>query len=280
MEKKNFLRKATQRGLGKGIYILGRNTEMNDDLGKSISDFIERNANRKEFDFNDAWQSEDKIKAINESDAEKVKEEQLIGIIEKDTDPAVRMTALKKLSDVGGIPQDWIKIAANDSDLKIREYALSEGLSKNEAVKENLFALSVSFGMSASSAQKKVDSDMGKLDKEIAKLVQKSPYQDVRDAYREYNSNSSKTNSSEKTKGGCYIATAVYGSYNATEVLILRRFRDNTLAKSSAGRLFIRAYYFLSPPLARRLKTTRHINNTVRRILDRIVVRLARKYKH
>lgn len=46
---------------------------------------------------------------------------------------------------------------------------------------------------------------------------------------------------------GCYIATAVYGSYDCPEVWTLRRYRDNTLAKTGLGRLFIRFYYAVSP---------------------------------
>ena len=47
-------------------------------------------------------------------------------------------------------------------------------------------------------------------------------------------------------KGACYIATAVYGSYDAPEVIVLRHFRDHILARSVAGRLFIHCYYFIS----------------------------------
>ena len=39
---------------------------------------------------------------------------------------------------------------------------------------------------------------------------------------------------------GCYIATAVYGSYDCPEVWTLRRFRDEVLRESVLGRLFIR----------------------------------------
>jgi hypothetical protein len=70
---------------------------------------------------------------------------------------------------------------------------------------------------------------------------------------------------------GCYIATAVYGDYNAPEVLVLRRFRDSTLAKSAVGKLFIKTYYRFSPPLAKRLKHTYRINAVVRRLLDGFV---------
>jgi len=47
--------------------------------------------------------------------------------------------------------------------------------------------------------------------------------------------------------GGCYIATCVYGSYDCPEVWTLRRFRDQFLKRFVFGRLFIRAYYAISP---------------------------------
>jgi TPR repeat protein len=50
-------------------------------------------------------------------------------------------------------------------------------------------------------------------------------------------------------KGGCYVATCVYGSYDCPEVWTLRRFRDNTLANSFFGRCFIRTYYAVSPKI-------------------------------
>jgi hypothetical protein len=79
-------------------------------------------------------------------------------------------------------------------------------------------------------------------------------------------------------KGGCYIATAVYGSYDASSVLILRHFRDELLAQSLLGRLFISAYYKISPPIANALNNAGIINRFVRNILDKIVIRLADKY--
>lgn len=56
-----------------------------------------------------------------------------------------------------------------------------------------------------------------------------------------------KTESNE----GCYIATAVYGSYDCPQVWTLRRFRDYTLAATWYGRVFIRTYYAISPTLVK-----------------------------
>ncbi|MEY8608404.1 CFI-box-CTERM domain-containing protein [Parabacteroides segnis] len=78
-------------------------------------------------------------------------------------------------------------------------------------------------------------------------------------------------NMTNEQKSGCYIATAVYGSYNAPEVIVLRRFRDHYLRKYFLGRGFIKLYYFTSPSIARRLKNTIYFNKTVRSILNAIV---------
>ena len=48
----------------------------------------------------------------------------------------------------------------------------------------------------------------------------------------------------------CFIATAAEGSIDHEHVVRLRSFRDTTLRSSVPGRLFIRAYYATSPPVA------------------------------
>ena len=46
-------------------------------------------------------------------------------------------------------------------------------------------------------------------------------------------------NSEQQSTSGCYVATAVYGSYDCPQVWTLRRFRDDTLAETWYGRAFI-----------------------------------------
>lgn len=74
--------------------------------------------------------------------------------------------------------------------------------------------------------------------------------------------------------GGCYIATAVYGSYDAPEVLVLRHFRDTSLARTAIGRAGIRFYYAVSPAIARRLGRNQPLSDFSRRVLNRLVRRL------
>jgi len=51
--------------------------------------------------------------------------------------------------------------------------------------------------------------------------------------------------------GGCFIATAAYGTAMAKEVIILKKFRDKYLLKNKLGRAFVRWYYKHSPKYAR-----------------------------
>lgn len=78
-------------------------------------------------------------------------------------------------------------------------------------------------------------------------------------------------------KSGCYVATAVYGSYDCPEVWTLRRFRDNTLAETWYGRTFIRTYYAISPTLVKWFGNTEWFKHLWKPNLDRMVEKLNKK---
>lgn len=81
----------------------------------------------------------------------------------------------------------------------------------------------------------------------------------------------------EQTTGGCYVATAVYGSYDCPQVWTLRRYRDYSLAKTWYGRAFIHTYYAISPTLVKWFGHTKWFKKLWRCKLDHIVEKLKAK---
>lgn len=81
-------------------------------------------------------------------------------------------------------------------------------------------------------------------------------------------SNSSGSDSGGSNSGGsssgCYIATMTYGSYDAPEVLLFRRFRDQFLQKFGGGRAFIRWYYAHSPAFVEKHKSKLWLHKILR----------------
>lgn len=82
------------------------------------------------------------------------------------------------------------------------------------------------------------------------------------------------TSSNQKSSGGCYVATCVYGSYDCPEVWTLRRFRDNTLSKNIFGRMFIKVYYATSPTVVELFGRYKWFHKIWKAPLDKIVRKL------
>lgn len=104
--------------------------------------------------------------------------------------------------------------------------------------------------------------------------------------YNHYDAHNKSTGSSDpsmfggynhRSSGGCYIATAVYGSYDCPEVWTLRRFRDYTLAATRRGRSFIRMYYATSPTVVKLFGKTNWFNKFWKKKLDKMVHKLQNK---
>ena len=79
---------------------------------------------------------------------------------------------------------------------------------------------------------------------------------------------------SQASSSGCYIATAVYGSYDCPQVWTLRRYRDYTLAETWYGRVFIHIYYAISPTLVKWFGHTGWFKKLWKCKLDRMVTNL------
>lgn len=64
-------------------------------------------------------------------------------------------------------------------------------------------------------------------------------------------------------KSGCFIATAASCSMFSPEVLVLSAFRDDVLLRGRIGRVVVRIYYAVSPPLARMVARSHFLQRTV-----------------
>ena len=65
----------------------------------------------------------------------------------------------------------------------------------------------------------------------------------------------------------CFIATAAYGNKDAKDVVCLRKFRDKILRQSKTGKVLIKLYEFISPPIARKIKQSNLSRKLVRILL-------------
>jgi hypothetical protein len=74
--------------------------------------------------------------------------------------------------------------------------------------------------------------------------------------------------------GGCFIATAAYGTPTAKQIDVLREFRDVVLLKSTVGSQFVSLYYRFSPPVADFIARNELLRTLVRELLVDPIVRV------
>lgn len=120
----------------------------------------------------------------------------------------------------------------------------------------------------AEAAKSLIEGEIAQIQKEG--IVPRTLWKDQKKVLENRLTGSSETSATSKSEG-CYIATAVYGSYDASEVITLRKFRDNVLKQHILGRLFIRLYYTFSPPVAEKLKNNSRVNAFVKHLLNCLV---------
>jgi hypothetical protein len=78
-------------------------------------------------------------------------------------------------------------------------------------------------------------------------------------------------------RSGCFVATVAYGDRNHPDVVLLRKFRDEVLTRSSAGRRFIDWSWRTGPYLARCIRQSPHLRYGSRWLIS-CLVSLIRKH--
>ena len=78
----------------------------------------------------------------------------------------------------------------------------------------------------------------------------------------------------DRLRDACFIATAAYGTETASQLDILRDFRDQVLLDSTLGSRFVMAYYRVSPPVADFIAKSDFLRAVVREVLIDPVVNL------
>jgi len=74
-------------------------------------------------------------------------------------------------------------------------------------------------------------------------------------------------NFEEEEGGGCFIATAAYGTSTAEQLDVLREFRDGVLLESTLGSQLVDLYYQVSPPIADFISEHSVVRTLVRELL-------------
>lgn len=69
----------------------------------------------------------------------------------------------------------------------------------------------------------------------------------------------------------CFISTAAFGSDMASQVQLLRNFRNEFLAPYTWGRAFVKLYYKMSPPIAHTIEDSEFLKAVTRNLLYPVV---------
>ena len=87
-----------------------------------------------------------------------------------------------------------------------------------------------------------------------------------------FNKKASNTGSTGSASGGCFIATAAYGSSLHPHVQVLRLFRDEIMMRTALGRKFVMTYYRVSPYAAEWIQKRGWAKWVVRLMLGPVVL--------
>jgi hypothetical protein len=78
-------------------------------------------------------------------------------------------------------------------------------------------------------------------------------------------------------KGACFVVTAAMGDAHHPDVVAIRRWRDETLARTAAGRLLMEAYQVVGPGAARVVRRSPALRRLSRALLVRPLAAALRK---
>jgi hypothetical protein len=82
----------------------------------------------------------------------------------------------------------------------------------------------------------------------------------------------------KKASTWCFVVTAAMGDADHPDVVLLRRFRDEVLSQSLAGRAFIRVYWSVGPLIAELIQGSESLRALARLAVVRPAVKYANRY--
>jgi hypothetical protein len=90
----------------------------------------------------------------------------------------------------------------------------------------------------------------------------------------EINTGAGKMHIESKSGATCFVATAAYGDPNHPDVMFLRWYRDEVLARSIVGRAFTATYWKVGPHMARAIAPYPRARRVARTVISRLALAL------